>query len=102
MQNIDKRDGIAARIIDFARDNNLMLHPGQEPLKWADLLIKHNGGCPCVPSRKDGCPCKFVLEDLKSHGGRCACGLFVNDAYLKEYYALLDQAKSHRRRRKNP
>ena len=34
------RETIAERIIKFAQDNNLKIHPGQEPLKWADLLIK--------------------------------------------------------------
>ncbi|GAI82807.1 unnamed protein product, partial [marine sediment metagenome] len=89
-QTLTDRETIAANIVKFAQDNNLQLHPGQEPLKWADLVLK-NGGCPCVPSRSE-CPCKFVLEDLKEQN-RCRCGLFVNDAYLKEYSALKARSK---------
>jgi len=82
------RETIAEGIIKFAQDNSLKIHPGQNPLKWADLVIKRGGHCPCVPGRNH-CPCDFVLEDIKSNEGRCACGLFVNSAYLRIYYALL-------------
>ena len=71
------RETIAANIIRVVQDNNLKIHPGQEPLKWADLVIKKGGVCPCVPGR-DHCPCEFVLEDVKELG-RCRCGLFCND-----------------------
>lgn len=79
------REEIAADIAKFAQDNNLQIHPGQEPLKWADLVLK-KGGCPCVPGRSE-CPCECVLEDIKGLG-RCRCGLFVNGVYLNEYSAL--------------
>lgn len=85
---------IAADIVKFAQDNNLKIHPGQEPLKWADLVIKNNG-CPCVPGRNH-CPCEFALEDIKKIN-RCRCGLFVNDAYLEEYNRLLAEWKSRKR-----
>jgi hypothetical protein len=94
------RETIAERIIKFAQDNNLKIHPGQEPLKWADLVIK-KGGCPCVPSRKDGCPCKFVLEDVKKLN-RCRCGLFVNGAYIEEYNRLTAQLKGRKKWTRKP
>lgn len=89
-----RREEIAEAITKFAQDNNLELHPGQEPLKWADLVMKH-GGCPCVPGRNH-CPCEFVLEDLKELN-RCRCGLFVNGAYIEEYNRLLAERKSGRK-----
>ena len=89
------RETIAAAIIKFAQDNNLQIHPGQEPLKWGDLVIKKGGVCPCVPGR-DQCPCEFALEDIKEIN-RCRCGLFCNDAYLEEYKEALSQAKVGRK-----
>ncbi len=85
---------IAEDIVKFAQDNNLKIHPGQEPLKFADLVLK-KAGCPCVPAR-DHCPCEFVLEDIKELS-RCRCGLFCNDAYIEEYNSLNDQRKSRKK-----
>lgn len=98
-QALADRETIAASIVKFTQDNGLQIHPGQEPLKWADLVLK-NGGCPCVPTRKQ-CPCEFVLEDIKERG-RCRCGLFVNAAYLREYYTLTAQRKSRKRWTRKP
>lgn len=84
------RETIRNDIDRFAKDNELLIHPGQESLKWADLVIK-KGGCPCVPGRKH-CPCEFALEDIKELG-RCRCGLFCNDAYLMRYNTLNAQRK---------
>ncbi|MBA7539377.1 hypothetical protein ES705_31656 [subsurface metagenome] len=92
-QVLADRETIAANIVKFTQDNGLRIHPGQEPLKWADLVIK-NGGCPCVPGRSE-CPCEFVLEDIKELG-RCRCGLFCNAAYLREYNRLIGDRKSSR------
>ena len=94
------RETIAERIIKFAQDNNLKIHPGQEPLKWADLLIKKGGHCPCVPTR-DHCPCDFVLEDIKELG-RCRCGLFCNDAFIKLYNDLNAKRKSRKKWDRKP
>jgi hypothetical protein len=85
------RETIAARIIKFAQDNNLKIHPGQNPLKWADLVIKRGGHCPCVRDR-DHCPCDFVLEDIKEMN-RCRCGLYVNETYIKEYSDLVSKRR---------
>ena len=94
------RETIAERIIKFAQDNNLKIHPGQEPLKWADLLIKRGGHCPCVRDR-DHCPCEFVLEDIKE-SNCCRCGLFCNDAYIEEYNRLTAQLKGEKKWTRKP
>jgi hypothetical protein len=92
-----ERQTIAEDIVKFAQDNNLKIHPGQEPLKFAGLVLKKGGACPCVPGR-DACPCQFVLDDIKELG-RCRCGLFCNDAYIEEYNRLLAERKSKNRPR---
>jgi len=91
---VSRREEIAEAIIKFARDNDLEIHPGQDPLKWADLVIK-KAGCPCVPGRNH-CPCEFALEDIKEIN-RCRCGIFVNGAYIEEYNRLLAERKSRRK-----
>ncbi|GAI96818.1 unnamed protein product [marine sediment metagenome] len=98
-QALADREKIAADIIKFTQDNGLQLHPGQKPLKWADLVIK-KGGCPCVPTRKH-CPCEFVRDDVKELG-RCRCGLFCNAAYLREYNALNAGRNSKKRWNQKP
>lgn len=94
---MSRREEIAEAIIKFAQENNLEIHPGQEPLKWADLVIK-KGGCPCVPGR-DHCPCEFALDDIKQIN-RCRCGIFVNGAYIKEYNRLMGERRSRKRWKK--
>ena len=94
-QALLERERTAVRIVKFAQDNNLKIHPGQEPLKFAELVLKKGGACPCVPGR-DACPCQFVLDDIKELG-RCRCGLFCNDAYIEEYNRLLAERKSKKR-----
>ena len=80
------RESIAAEIMEFARVNGLQLHPGQTALKWADLVIRKGGVCPCVPGR-DHCPCQEALNDI-AEIDRCRCGLFVNGPYIEEYNRL--------------
>ena len=94
------RETIATTLIDFAKTHNLQFHPGQEPLKWADLLIKKGGGCPCVPGRAE-CPCRFVLDDLNKLN-RCRCGLFVNDTYINEFNRLAAQLKENKKWNRKP
>ena len=94
------RETIAETIIKFAQDNNLKIHPGQEPLKWGDLLIKRGGHCPCVRDRGH-CPCDFVLEDIKELG-RCRCGLFCNDAFVKLYNDLNAKRKEKKKWTRKP
>ncbi len=94
------REAIAENIIKFAQDNKLRIHPGQDPLKWGDLLIQRGGHCPCVPGRNH-CPCEFVLEDIKELG-RCRCGLFCNDAFVKLYDDLNAKRKSRKKWTRKP
>ncbi len=90
---MSRREEIAEDIIRFARENNLKIHPGQEPLKWAKLVLRKGERCPCVPERNP-CPCGFVLADIKELG-QCRCGLFCNDAHI-ELYNELQGGKSKR------
>lgn len=94
METITQKENIAADIIKFAQDNELQIHPGQDPETWAELVIK-KGGCPCVPGRPE-CPCEFALEDIKELN-RCRCGLFVNGAYLEDYARLKAERKQGKR-----
>ena len=89
-QALAGREQIAESIIKFAERNKLQIHPGQDPYKWADLVLV-KGGCPCAPSRKH-CPCAFAKEDIKELG-RCSCGLFTNDAYMENYNSLQGTAR---------
>ena len=91
------REQIAAGILEVKEKNGLHIHPGQDPLSWADLVIK-KGGCPCVPGRKI-CPCPEALTDIRALG-RCRCGLFCNDRYLSEYNGLRDKRKNGRKSQK--
>ena len=77
------REQIAAEIVKFAQDNKLKIHPGQEPQKWADLVIKNikpkekdvailatqaakGASLPLNPTgRTAECPCEFALGDIK-------------------------------------
>lgn len=79
------KDQIVQGITKFAEKNGLHIHPGQDPAKWAELVLV-KGGCPCVPGR-NSCPCANALEDIKAQG-RCRCGLFANDGYLENYHSL--------------
>jgi len=88
---IELKESIAENIAKFAEANDLQIHPGQESLKWAELVVKH-GGCPCVRVRKGFCPCRFVFEDIKEIG-RCRCGLFCDEAYLEEYHRLTSKKR---------
>ena len=91
---MSRSEEIAEAIIKFAQDNNLEIHPGQDPLKFAERVVK-KGGCPCVPGR-DHCPCEFALEDIKEIN-RCRCGLFCNKAYIEEYNRLKAEWRSRRK-----
>ncbi len=99
-QAVFDRETIAGNIVKFAQDNKLKIHPGQDPLKWGDLLIKRGGHCPCVRDR-DHCPCDFVLEDIKELG-RCRCGLFCNGTYIDEFNRLTAQLKGKKKWTRKP
>ena len=64
------------QILDFARDNNLVIHPGG----GYEYYIKNFfevGRCPCAKERLN-CPCIEAVEECKIDG-RCKCGLFWRD-----------------------
>ena len=86
---------IAANIVNFAKEHNLHIHPGQSPVKWAGLVIKKSG-CPCVPGRKV-CPCDAAMDDIDELG-HCRCYLFCNDEYLELYNKLMPQGKAKKKR----
>ena len=93
------REQIAESIIKYAERNKLHIHPGRDPLEWADLVLKE-GGCPCVRGRPS-CPCAFVMEDIRKEGC-CRCGLFVNDAYIDEYNMLRSRLKGKKKWTRKP
>jgi ferredoxin-thioredoxin reductase catalytic subunit len=79
-------ESLAKRISEFAEAHALQIHPGQNAVKWAALVLKKGGGCPCVPGRNK-CPCEESLEDIKEIN-RCRCGLYCNDAYITLFNSL--------------
>jgi len=72
-------------LLSWKGKHHLLLHPKRGIDHWATLVLKCNGGCPCVPSRKH-CPCPESLEDIKEEGV-CRCGFF----YSKEGLNILKQ-----------
>ena len=90
--------GIVAKAREFAlfaEDHGLSIHPGRDLTKWAEIVIKGGGVCPCVPGREH-CPCQFVDEDIEELG-RCRCGLFCHEAYADDYAALRAETKAGKR-----
>ena len=88
---------IANSILDFAEKHGLLIHPGRDIYKWAELVIKEGGCCPCVPSRRV-CPCEFVLQDIEEEN--CyRCRLFINDEYLRVYNELITKQKARKKRK---
>ena len=63
-------------VLDFARDNKLVIHPG----RGFDYYINNfyeAGHCPCDASRLD-CPCFEAIEECYKDGW-CKCRLFWRD-----------------------
>ena len=78
-------------ILKFLNEHpELSLHPGRNPEGWSQQ-VKKAGGCPCVPGRGK-CPCDEALEDIEKLN-HCRCYLFVNNAYLKLYDAVVVQRR---------
>lgn len=86
-----EKEKIARNILRFAEKHNLHILPGHDPYSWAQLVIEE-GGCPCVPSRKGNCPCKYALDDIKENHC-CRCHLFVDSEYLELYNKLEAEAR---------
>ena len=61
------------KILDWARDHNLVIHPGAGYDYYIDSFNQFNA-CPCDLSRPD-CPCPESVEECKEKG-HCKCRLF--------------------------
>lgn len=63
-------------ILDFARDNNLVIHPGGGYEYYINIFYKC-GHCPCAKERLH-CPCPESIEEVRKDGW-CKCHLFWRD-----------------------
>lgn len=63
-------------ILDFARDNNLVIHPGVGYDYYANNFFEA-GHCPCDDKRPN-CPCPESIKEVKEDGW-CKCRLFWRD-----------------------
>ena len=75
------------QILDFARDNNMVIHPGGG-YEYYIKTVFEVGHCPCARERLE-CPCPESIEEVKKDGW-CKCRLFWRDldtyknSYVKE------------------
>jgi len=60
-------------ICDFARDHNLVIHPGKGYDYYIESYFMFNC-CPCDKTRHD-CPCNEAVEEI-ARDGYCKCRLF--------------------------
>ena len=63
-------------ILDWARDHNLVIHPGGGYEYYLKNYVK-SGRCPCDPERSH-CPCPESVEETREDG-HCKCHLFWRD-----------------------
>ncbi len=63
-------------LLDFARYNSLVIHPGRGYDYYVDSYFMFDA-CPCDTSRKQ-CPCPEAVEECKEQG-HCKCKLFWKD-----------------------
>ncbi len=63
-------------ILDFARDNNLVIHPGVGYDYFTDNYFEV-GHCVCDSTRLD-CPCLEAVEEVERDGW-CKCRLYWRD-----------------------
>ena len=63
-------------LLDFARDNNLVIHPGKGYDYYVDSYFMFDA-CPCDTSRKQ-CPCPESVRECEEQG-HCLCKLFWKD-----------------------
>ena len=72
------------QVLDFARDNNLVIHPGGGYEYYLNAFAKL-GHCPCAKERLE-CPCPESIEEVK-RDGHCKCHLFWRDldTYKESY-----------------
>ena len=63
-------------IVDFARDNNLIINPGVGYDYYVESYFKF-ACCPCDTERKN-CPCSEAKDEVNEIGW-CKCRLFWRD-----------------------
>lgn len=63
-------------ILDWARDNHLIIHPGRGFDYYIDSFFMFNC-CPCDDTRKN-CPCPESIEECRETG-YCKCRLYWRD-----------------------
>ena len=73
------------RVLDFAQEHNLVIHPGNGYDYYIEGYLMFNH-CPCDPSRPN-CPCPESLEEIKTKG-HCKCILFWkdNETFRQKYF----------------
>lgn len=72
----------AAELKEFARKNNLAIHPKRSFDKWG-WLVTQLGRCPCDTKRLH-CPCKEVLVEIVERG-YCLCKFFMSKEYFEKF-----------------
>jgi ferredoxin-thioredoxin reductase catalytic subunit len=77
--NVDKGKANAMRrqVLDFARDNKLIIHPGRGFDYYVDNYFECGQHCPCDPKRLS-CPCPESIHEVEKNGW-CKCRLFWRD-----------------------
>ena len=67
---------VRAKILDWARDHNLVIHPATGYEYYVDGFATFHA-CPCDQHRKE-CPCPESIEECAKMG-HCLCHLFWRD-----------------------
>lgn len=72
-----KANAMRRQILDFARDNKLIIHPGRGFDYYVDIYFESGQHCPCDPKRLS-CPCSESIQEVENNGW-CKCRLFWRD-----------------------
>ncbi len=70
------KNKVRREILDFARDNKLLIHPGRGFDYYVDNFFKFNS-CVCDRSRLR-CPCPEAIKECEEDGW-CKCRLYWRD-----------------------
>lgn len=71
-----EKNKVRRQILDFARDNNLVIHPGGGFEYYANNYFEV-GHCVCDKTRPV-CPCPESIDEVKEDGW-CKCKLYWRD-----------------------
>lgn len=72
------------RILDYAEEHSLVIHPARGYDYYVEAVGRH-GHCPCDARRLD-CPCPQAAGEANEQG-HCLCRLFFRDnKTFKEMY----------------